>query len=228
MHSLSQEIKAFSRSNLRKQCTRVTTLTGKKILETWKEASIHVVEEVEASGGGGCGYVQDLSADLQVGVVKPWLLLGSQDAAHDLDVLKKHKVTHILNLAYGVENAFPSEFTYKSISILDLPETSILSYFPECFEFIEQAKMKDGVVLVHCNAGVSRAPAIVIGFLMNSEQISFSSAFTLVKNARPSVYPNSGFMEQLRTYQEVKEGNKLDKLLELEKDSSQVADGGQM
>ena len=64
MHSLNQEIKAFSRNNLRKQCTRVTTLTGKKIIETWKDARIHVVEEVEPSGGGGCGYVQDLSLDL--------------------------------------------------------------------------------------------------------------------------------------------------------------------
>ncbi|XP_019787121.1 dual specificity protein phosphatase 19 isoform X2 [Tursiops truncatus] len=142
MHSLNQEIKAFSRNNLRKQCTRVTTLTGKKIIETWKDARIHVVEEVEPSSGEGCGYVQDLSLDLQVGVIKPWLLLGSQDAAHDLDTLKKHKVTHILNVAYGVENAFLSDFVYKSISILDLPETNILSYFPECFEFIEQAKMK--------------------------------------------------------------------------------------
>ncbi|XP_032968098.1 dual specificity protein phosphatase 19 isoform X2 [Rhinolophus ferrumequinum] len=142
MHSLNQEIKAFSRNNLRKQCTRVTTLTGKKIIETWKDARIHVVEEVEPSTGGGCGYVQDLSLDLQVGVIKPWLLLGSQDAAHDLDTLKKHKVTHILNAAYGVENAFLSDFIYKSISILDLPETNILSYFPECFEFIEQAKVK--------------------------------------------------------------------------------------
>lgn len=76
MHSLNQEIKAFSRNNLRKQCTRVTTLTGKKIIETWKDARIHVVEEVEPSTGGGCGYVQDLSLDLQVGVIKPWLLLG--------------------------------------------------------------------------------------------------------------------------------------------------------
>nr|XP_037857803.1 dual specificity protein phosphatase 19 isoform X2 [Chlorocebus sabaeus] len=142
MHSLNQEIKAFSRNNLRKQCTRVTTLTGKKIIETWKDARIHVVEEVEPSSGGGCGYVQDLSSDLQVGVIKPWLLLGSQDAAHDLDTLKKNKVTHILNVAYGVENAFLSDFTYKSISILDLPETNILSYFPECFEFIEEAKRK--------------------------------------------------------------------------------------
>uniref|UniRef100_A0A8D2DVB7 Tyrosine specific protein phosphatases domain-containing protein n=1 Tax=Sciurus vulgaris TaxID=55149 RepID=A0A8D2DVB7_SCIVU len=169
MHSLSQEIKAFSRNNLRKQCTRVTTLTGKKIIETWKDASIHVVEEVEPSEGVGCGYVQDLSSDLQVGVIKPWLLLGSQDAAHDLDVLKKHK---------------------------------------------------DGVVLVHCNAGVSRAAAIVIGFLMNSEEISFTSAFTMVKNARPSICPNSGFMEQLRTYQESNKSNKCDKIPQLESGNS--------
>ncbi|XP_073927337.1 dual specificity protein phosphatase 19 isoform X2 [Castor canadensis] len=168
MHSLAQEIKAFSRNNLRKQCTRVTTLTGKKIIETWKDARIHV-EEVEPSGGGGCGYVQDLSSDLQVGVVKPWLLLGSQDAARDLDTLRKHK---------------------------------------------------DGVVLVHCNAGVSRAATIVIGFLMNSEEISFTSAFSLVKNARPSICPNSGFMEQLRTYQESKESNKYDKIPEVERDNT--------
>lgn len=206
MHSLNQEIKAFSRDNLRKQCTRVTTLTGKKFIETWKDATVHVVE-TETSGGGGCGYVQDLTLDLQVGVIKPWLLLGSQDAAHDLELLRQHKVTHILNVAYGVENVFLSEFTYKTISILDVPETNILSYFPECFEFIEQAKLKDGVVLVHCNAGVSRAAAVVIGFLMSSEELAFTNALSLVKEARPSICLNPGFMEQLRTYRVGKESN---------------------
>lgn len=83
--------------------------------------------------------------------------------------------------------------------------------------------LQDGVVLVHCNAGVSRAAAIVIGFLMNSEEISFTSAFSLVKNARPSICPNAGFMEQLRTYQEGKERNKCDNIQELERgDSSWV------
>uniref|UniRef100_A0A452GNX8 Uncharacterized protein n=1 Tax=Gopherus agassizii TaxID=38772 RepID=A0A452GNX8_9SAUR len=76
MHSLTQEIRSFSRKNLKKQCTRVTTLTGKRIIETWKDARMQVVEEAEPSDGFGCGYVQDLSLDLQVGVIKPWLLLG--------------------------------------------------------------------------------------------------------------------------------------------------------
>ncbi|XP_030436741.1 dual specificity protein phosphatase 19 [Gopherus evgoodei] len=202
MHSLTQEIRSFSRKNLKKQCTRVTTLTGKRIIETWKDARMQVVEEAEPSDGFGCGYIQDLSLDLQVGVIKPWLLLGSQDVAQDLETMKKYGITHVLNVAYGVENAFPNDFIYKNISILDLPETDITSYFPECFEFIEQANMLDGVVLVHCNAGVSRAAAIIIGFLINSEGLNFARAFSWVKNARPAICPNPGFMEQLHKYQE--------------------------
>ncbi|XP_027317226.2 dual specificity protein phosphatase 19 [Anas platyrhynchos] len=200
MHSLAQEIRSFSRAKLRQQRTRVTTLTGRRLVETWRGACLQVAEEEEALPGGG--FVRDLSCDLQVGAVRPWLLLGSQDAAHDLETLSKHKVTHILNVAYGVQNAFVNDFMYKTIPILDIPETDITSYFPECFEFIEKAKNQDGVVLVHCNAGVSRAAAIVIGFLMNSERLNFASAYSLVKNARPAVCPNPGFMEQLHKYEE--------------------------
>ncbi|NXO01740.1 DUS19 phosphatase, partial [Rhinopomastus cyanomelas] len=125
----------------------------------------------------------------------------SQDAAHDLETMRKHKVTHVLNVAYGVQNAFLDDFVYKTLPILDLPETDITSYFPECFEFIEKAKSQDGVVLVHCNAGVSRAAAVVTGFLMHSEGLSFASAFSQVKSARPAACPNPGFMEQLHKYQ---------------------------
>ncbi|XP_063789387.1 dual specificity protein phosphatase 19 isoform X2 [Pseudophryne corroboree] len=202
MHSLGDEIKGFSKNKLKKQCTRVTTLSGKRIIETWKDSLVHVVDDPDQPGDTSCGYVEDLSLDLQIGVIKPWLLLGSQDVAQDLDVLKKYKVTHILNVAYGVENVYPDEFTYKKLCILDLPETDIVSYFPECFDFIEQAKKEDGVLLVHCNAGVSRAPAIMIGYLMYSEKLNFARAFSIVKNARPSACPNLGFMEQLHKYQD--------------------------
>uniref|UniRef100_A0A8C6XPE9 Dual specificity phosphatase 19 n=1 Tax=Naja naja TaxID=35670 RepID=A0A8C6XPE9_NAJNA len=187
MHSLTQEIKSFSRTNLKKQCTRVTTLSGKRLIETWRDAQMQVVEVADCKEGDACGYVQDLSLDLQIGVIKPWLLLGSQDAAHDLEIMKKYKVTHVLNVAYGVENAFPNDLTYKTIPILDLPETDITSYFPQCFEFIEQIKLKGEVVLVHW-------------FLMYSEGLNFAMAFSVVKNARPAICPNPGFMEQLQKY----------------------------
>lgn len=74
-------------------------------------------------------------------------------------------MTHILNVAYGVENAFLSDFVYKNISILDLPETNILSYFPECFEFIEQAKMKVSFILIQHS---SKAGILKYGFINQS------------------------------------------------------------
>ncbi|XP_065150457.1 dual specificity protein phosphatase 19b [Paramisgurnus dabryanus] len=200
MNSLAQEIEGFSKVHLRKQSTRVTTVTGRKLLETRNGDDFHVADDLQQDSDAACGFVQDLNMDLQVGIIRPFLLLSSQDAAHDIDTLKKYKVTHVLNVAYGVENAFPQLFTYKTVTILDLPETDITSYFPDCFEFINQASQQGGVLLVHCNAGVSRSASVVIGFLMSQDKLSFEEAFSTVKSARPYIQPNPGFMNQLKKY----------------------------
>ncbi|XP_048835360.1 dual specificity protein phosphatase 19a [Brienomyrus brachyistius] len=199
MQSLANEIKTFSKTALRKQCTQVTTLGGKRLIETRQGSNLCVVEDSEQPEGA-YGYVEDNSLDLQVGVIKPYLLLASQDVAHDLDTLKELKVSHILNVGYGVENIFPDLFVYKTLNILDLPETDITSYFHETSQFIDQVKAEEGVVLIHCNAGVSRSAAIVIGYLMSREGLAFDAAFALVKAARPAIRPNLGFYEQLKDY----------------------------
>ncbi|KAM9365498.1 dual specificity protein phosphatase 19-like [Pholidichthys leucotaenia] len=201
MHSLSQEIQGFSKNRLKKQCTCVTTVTGKKLLERrgdGGEVDVEQVEELEE--GSGCGFVEDTSLDLQVGVVRPFLLLASQDAAHDIDTLRRYKVSHVLNVAYGVADLFPDQLVYKTIQILDLPDTGITSYLQECSSFIDQARQQDGVVLVHCNAGVSRSSSIVIGYLMLREGLSFDDAYSQTKLARPSIRPNPGFYQQLQNY----------------------------
>ncbi|XP_077438521.1 dual specificity protein phosphatase 19-like isoform X1 [Vanacampus margaritifer] len=197
MHSLSGQIQGFSKSRLRKQCTHVTTVTGKKLLERSTNGSVQV-EELE--DGNGCGFVEDKSLDLQVGVVRPFLLLASQDAAHDMDTLQRYQVSHVLNVAYGVANPFPNQLVYKTVQILDLPETQIASYVNECGAFIDQAREQDGVVLVHCNAGVSRSSSIVMAYLMWREELLFDEAYRQVKLARPSSRPNPGFHHQLQNY----------------------------
>ncbi|XP_061546553.1 dual specificity protein phosphatase 19-like isoform X1 [Phycodurus eques] len=197
MHSLSGEIEGFSKSRLRKQCTHVTTVTGRKLLERHTDGGVEV-EELEE--GNGCGFVEDESLDLQVGVVRPFLLLASQDAAHDMDTLQRYQVSHVLNVAYGVADLFLNQLVYKSVQILDLPETDITSYVKECGSFIDQAREQDGVVLVHCNAGVSRSAAIVTAYLMWREGLPFGEAYRQVKLARPSSRPNPGFRRQLQSY----------------------------
>ncbi|XP_038141567.1 dual specificity protein phosphatase 19-like [Cyprinodon tularosa] len=201
MHSLAQEIQGFSKNRLKKQSTRVTTVTGKKLLERRSDGSEgEAVQVEELQDDSGCGFVEDTSLDLQVGVVRPFLLLASQDAAHDIDTLQRFKVSHVLNVAYGVTNLFPDQMVYRTLQILDLPETDITSHLEECSCFIDHARAQDGVVLVHCNAGVSRSSSIVIGYLMLREGLSFDDAYNQVKLARPSIRPNAGFSQQLQNY----------------------------
>ncbi|XP_045920606.1 dual specificity protein phosphatase 19-like isoform X2 [Micropterus dolomieu] len=140
MHSLAQEIQGFSKNRLKKQCTHVTTVTGRKLLERRSDGGEGEEQVEELEEGSGCGFVEDTSLDLQVGAVRPFLLLGSQDAAHDIDTLQRHKVSHVLNVAYGVTNLFPDRFLYNTLQILDLPDTDITSYIGECSSFIDQAR----------------------------------------------------------------------------------------
>ena len=52
------------------------------------------------------GFCPDNSPDKVVGIATSGLLVGSQDAAHDIDLLKLHGVTHVLNVGCGIPNAF--------------------------------------------------------------------------------------------------------------------------
>lgn len=55
-----------------------------------------------------------------------------------------------------------------------------------------------GAILVHCVAGVSRSPAVVVGYLMKEEQMRLKEALGLVIRSRPQVSPNPGFLKALK------------------------------
>jgi len=157
------------------------------------------------------GFVVDTCLDLQVGEVLPWLYLSSQDAANDLDTVQKHKFTHILSL---IPNFLLSPIVKSQVEnhlclpLFDEEASSLDSEIvKDALNFIKGVKLirpKNNElsykhkILVHCNAGVSRAPTVVILYLMLEESYSFHDAFNLVKKVRPCVQPNSGFLQQLK------------------------------
>lgn len=52
-------------------------------------------------------------------------------------------------------------------------------------------------VLVHCSAGISRSPSVVMAWLITRRGKSFEEAFEMVKRCRPYIMPNEGFERQL-------------------------------
>jgi len=66
----------------------------------------------------------------------------------------------------------------------------------------EKARCGGGKVLVHCQAGVSRSPTLVVAYLMARYGQPLMDAFQLVKQRRPIVAPNFNFMGQLMEFEQ--------------------------
>ncbi|KAK0057996.1 dual specificity protein phosphatase 19 [Biomphalaria pfeifferi] len=191
------DLKLFDRNALRKTETLITNPDGSRIIEG-KDEEGNLYRRPSTSSQHG--FVVDWSEDLQVAEVRDGLIMGSQDVAHDLDTLKHHRVTHILNVASGVENLFPDLFIYKTLDLRDLPEYPILQDFQNAITFIDEALKANGCVLVHCNAGISRSAAIVMAYLIKTEGMTVNEAFSFLRLKRPAICPNPGFMIQLQNF----------------------------
>lgn len=66
---------------------------------------------------------------------------------------------------------------------------------------MHEAVVSGGCVLVHCNAGVSRAATVVAAYLIRHHAMTTSEALNFIKVKRPFIRPNPGFMEQLKEYE---------------------------
>ncbi|XP_023347829.1 dual specificity protein phosphatase 19 [Eurytemora carolleeae] len=178
------------RGRLRPTKTRITTADGRVFIQDGDR--IDQISEHEP------GYIVDLHPDLSVAIVQePWLYLGGQDVAADKQILRKFGIQRILNVGSGIENLFPEEFLYSNIEILDVPEFNIVPDLKVCADILEKSRKSGERCFVHCNAGVSRAPTVVIGYLVLKQSMDFTSALEMVKQARTCAKPNQGFMNQL-------------------------------
>lgn len=144
------------------------------------------------------------------------LFLGSVGAAYNLQTLKNLKISHILTVCDCLPPKFPGEFEYKVISVSDEPSTRLNLYFKEATDFVRNAIVDGGNVLVHCFAGVSRSSSIVIAYLMRFHCMEHAKAYNLVKVKRPWINPNYGFQGQLKRYGVMLKEQKVKGLIRVE------------
>ncbi len=60
---------------------------------------------------------------------------------------------------------------------------------------------KDGQrILFHSQHGVSRSATLAIAYICKKESLSYKESYTLMKEARPVINPNQGFVEALTEF----------------------------
>lgn len=134
--------------------------------------------------------------------VVPGLFLGSYHPASNKELLQKHNITHIL-CCIDVTPRLPKDFVYMTLPAQDTPDYNIARFFSKTFDFIDGALINQhSAVLVHCGAGISRAPTVAAAYLIKKLRLTASAAIALIQQKRPVATPNTGFRRQLRDYQE--------------------------
>ncbi|XP_045584788.1 dual specificity protein phosphatase 18 [Procambarus clarkii] len=88
------------------------------------------------------------------------------------------------------------------VRVSDAPDSDLAVHFDSISDKIQDVRGRGGRVLVHCVAGVSRSPALVLAYLVKYADMSLRQAFFHVRSARPNIRPNAGFFSQLIDFEE--------------------------
>ncbi|CAG8442030.1 2636_t:CDS:2 [Funneliformis mosseae] len=166
-------------------------LSGWSVVASWKNENFQMNEHQNA-------YLEKMFAS----EIFPRVYLGTQMAATDKAWLEDHNVTHILTISDGITPAYPESYTYKVIPIRDFGSQNIIVHFENTHKFIHSALQEDkGNILIHCQAGISRAPTVMIAYIMKTRKMTFEAVLEFVISKRPIICPNLGFRQQLKLYE---------------------------
>uniref|UniRef100_H2ZR70 Dual specificity protein phosphatase 15 n=1 Tax=Ciona savignyi TaxID=51511 RepID=H2ZR70_CIOSA len=133
--------------------------------------------------------------------ILPGLFIGNFRDAENIEQLQRNNITHILSIYDNPRPIFKDKI-YLCIKASDTPDQDLSPFFEECADFIHQARLKGGAVLVHCLAGVSRSVTVSIAYITSVTDYSWRDTLCAVRQSRLVANPNSGFQRQLQEFED--------------------------
>ncbi|XP_044075601.1 dual specificity protein phosphatase 18 [Siniperca chuatsi] len=136
---------------------------------------------------------------MSVSQITPTLFLSGADGALNAALVSQKGITLIVNatLSHACP-AYPG-VEFVRVPVSDLPSARLGDHFDRVAERIHGNRA--GGTLVHCAAGMSRSPALVMAYLMRYRGVTLCQAHRWVQESRPYVRLNAGFWEQLLQYE---------------------------
>ncbi|KAF8571155.1 hypothetical protein P879_04086, partial [Paragonimus westermani] len=138
-----------------------------------------------------------------VSEILPYLFIGNARDAQDRTLLRRLGITHIVNVSDSVPMPFKetTEFKYLHLPASDTNQQNLRPAFDSAVAFISEARKSKGIVLVHCQAGVSRSVAVVMAYLMFKwRHFNVVRALDFIHSRRPVAEPNLHFIGQLQSF----------------------------
>ncbi|XP_026870518.2 dual specificity protein phosphatase 8 [Electrophorus electricus] len=133
--------------------------------------------------------------------ILPHLYLGAESDVTQ-DCLSTRGISYVLSVSRCCpQPSFVLQSQYLRIPIDDSLRDDLLPWIPQALRFIDGAMSLGCSVIVHCAAGISRSPALVVAYVMYSLGMDLEHAYRFVKERRPTISPNFNFLGQLQLFQ---------------------------
>ena len=128
----------------------------------------------------------------------PQLFVADYNTVQSARVLEERGIQVIVNLiAHKCANSHTGRFIYENFEVSDTVNENLFKAIEGIMGVIEGHIKQGRGVVVHCSKGISRAPSVIIAYLIKVMGMEFESAFELVRLKSPRIDPNAGFMMQL-------------------------------
>jgi len=137
----------------------------------------------------------------QVAQITPHLYLAAATALTP-QVVDRYRVTLVINVTEELPLLYVEGARSVRVSVADSTKTNLYQEFDTICSTIREEAARQGVVLVHCVAGVSRSATLCLAYLTRY-YCTLQEAWRHVKTIRPWIRPNYSFMEQLVEWEAV-------------------------
>ncbi|XP_062559785.1 uncharacterized protein LOC134224448 [Armigeres subalbatus] len=135
--------------------------------------------------------------------VMPGLYIGNYRDSKDYQQLDRYQITHIVSIHDSPRRFHPDKH-YLCVMAADTPDQNLSQYFSVCNDFIHSARLKEGHVLIHCLAGMSRSVTVAVAYIMSVTTLNWKEALKVVRAGRAIANPNLGFQNQLQDFESCK------------------------
>ncbi|KAI0373347.1 phosphatases II [Pilatotrama ljubarskyi] len=144
-------------------------------------------------------------------LLEDFLFLGPASAASDAGFLTAKAITHVLSIGQDPPKKLDlhvldpvsgrtTALQYHRLRLVDAGSSasSLQTCVDAASALLERFRSEKGRVLVHGSAGISRSPAVAVGYMMRHHGKTLKEALHVVVSARPAVSPNPEFIGWLK------------------------------
>ena len=123
--------------------------------------------------------------------IKPYIFLGSFEAAQSPQFLEQHNIKYILNcstnLPFLEDNQVKKARLHVNDDLSIFSTRSFQNQIPEAVLFIDEAVRNRQAILIHCRCGMQRSASVLAAYLIWREGLDVDQAITTISKRRKIV-----------------------------------------